>query len=49
MNSDFWKQIGKLTDEEVALINKWRILTDEQKEKYLNLLQIKTDKSEKDE
>lgn len=49
MNSDFLKQLGKLTDEEVEFINRWRNLTDEQKEKFLNLLQIKTDESEMDE
>lgn len=49
MNFDFWKQVGKLTDEEVEFINKWRTLTDEQKEKYLHILQLKTDKFENDE
>lgn len=43
MNFDFLKHLGKLTDEEVDFINKWRNLSDEQKEKYLNLLQKETD------
>lgn len=46
MNFDFLKQLGKLTDEEIDIINKLRNLSDEQKEKYLNLLQRETDESE---
>ena len=49
MNSDFWKQIGKLTDEETAFINKWRTLTDEEKEKYLNLIRKETNEPENNE
>ena len=49
MKYDFLKQIGKLTAEEADFIESWRNLTDEQKDKVLNQLQLKTDQFANDD